>query len=82
MNEKQLLSYKIVKNVIIKQEQSLRVVNGTAGTGKSFLLGKAYFISLLLNGRIKRCAPRAKAAFLIRESQIDSLFNINNKIDK
>ena len=79
LNEKQLLAYKIVKNASDKQQQLLMIVNGTAGTGKSFL---AYCISNFLNGCIKRCAPTAKAAFLILGSTIHSLFNVNTKIDK
>ena len=79
LNEKQLLANKIVKDATIKQEQLLMIVNGTADTGKSFL---AYCISNFRKGRIKRCAPTAKAAFLIRGSTIHSLFNINTKIDK
>lgn len=57
----------------------LLIINGTAGTGKSFTV---FAISKLINRKLKRCAPTTKAAFLIKRETLHSQFNINTKNDK
>jgi len=52
------------------------ILTGTAGSGKSFTV---YAISTFLNGIIKRAAPTAKAAFLIKGETLHALLDLNNK---
>ncbi|CAF1097582.1 unnamed protein product [Brachionus calyciflorus] len=73
LNQDQKLVYKIVEDYENKNKQLLLIVNGTAGTGKSFTINA---ISKLLKFKLKRCALTAKAAFLIKGLTLHSLFEI------
>ncbi|RMZ96220.1 ATP-dependent DNA helicase PIF1 [Brachionus plicatilis] len=73
LNEKQKLVFDIVSEYLNKKKQLLFIVNGTAGTGKSYTI---YALSKLLKGSVKQCAPTAKAAFLINGETILPLFEI------
>lgn len=52
------------------------IINGSAGTGKSFTI---FALSHLLKDQVKRSAPTAKAAFIIKGQTIHSRFNFNQK---
>ncbi|RMZ93354.1 ATP-dependent DNA helicase, partial [Brachionus plicatilis] len=74
LNTKQRLCYDMVNHYSNKQKQLNLIINGTAGTGKSYTI---YALSKLLKNKVKRCAPTAKAAYLIKGETIHSLFEIN-----
>ncbi|CAF1086008.1 unnamed protein product [Brachionus calyciflorus] len=73
LNKMQRFAFNIVKTHLQQNIQLLMILIGTAGTGKSFTI---FAISNLLENCLKRCAPTAKAAFIIRGETIHSLFNI------
>jgi hypothetical protein len=79
LNQKQRMAFDIVENFYLKKEQLLMIINGSASTGKSFTINA---ISCFLRNELKRCAPTAKAAYIIRGETIHSLFSIGTKIDK
>jgi hypothetical protein len=74
LNKMQRFAYNLVDYHINNNEQLLLIVNGSAGTGKSYTI---YAISKLVDHKIKRSAPTAKAAFLIRGETIHAQFSIN-----
>jgi Cdc6-like AAA superfamily ATPase len=74
LNEMQHFAYKLVQYFTSNQEQLLLIINGEGGTGKTHLI---YEISKLLKNKLKRCAPTAKAAFLIKGQTLHSLFRVN-----
>lgn len=74
LNEMQLFAYKLVKYFLEKNEQLLMILNGAGGTGKSFTIAA---ISGLLQNHVKRSAPTAKAAFLIKGETLHSQFRIH-----
>ncbi len=63
----------IVENAVNKKEMLLMILTGTAGSGKSFTV---YAMSTFLNGIIKRAAPTAKAAFLIKGETLHALLDL------
>ena len=80
LNKIQRFAYNLIEKFKKEEKQLLLIINGTAGTGKSFLISS---ISGLLYKIHKRCAPTAKAAFLIKGSTIHSTFFIPvNKKEK
>ena len=74
LNEMQLFAYNLIKYFIEKNEQLLMIINGAGGTGKSFTIAA---ISFLLANHVKRSAPTAKAAFLIKGETLHSQFRIH-----
>ena len=74
LNQMQLFVYKLVKHFIEEKKQLLMIVNGAGGTGKSFTICA---VSKLLSKKVKRSAPTAKAAFLIRGETIHSQFRVH-----
>lgn len=75
LNQMQLFVYNLVKHFIDEKQQLLMIVNGACGTGKSLTICA---LSKLLSKKVKRSAPTAKAAFLIRGETIHSQFIIHN----
>ncbi|RMZ97693.1 ATP-dependent DNA helicase PIF1, partial [Brachionus plicatilis] len=73
LNEMQRFAYEIIYLHLTESKQLLMILIGTAGTGKSFTI---FAISGLLSSILKRCAPTAKAAFIIRGETIHSMFSI------
>lgn len=65
------MAFKIVENFQSQSKQLLLIINGTAGAGKSFTINA---LSRFLKTKVKRCAPTAKAAFLIKRLTIHSFF--------
>ena len=63
-----------IKYFIKTNEQLLLIINGEGGTGKTFLI---YALSKLIGNKLKRCAPTAKGAFLIKGQTLHSLFRIH-----
>jgi hypothetical protein len=81
LNTMQRFAYDLVEMYKTKKEQLLIIINGTAGTGKSYLISSK---AALIDKCHVRCAPTAKAAFLIKGSTIHSVFHIavnNGKTD-
>ncbi|RMZ95107.1 ATP-dependent DNA helicase PIF1, partial [Brachionus plicatilis] len=74
LNKMQRFAFNIIEKYLNENKQLLMILNGTAGTGKSFTI---FAISTLLDSYLKRCAPTAKAAFKIKGETIHSLFNIS-----
>ena len=74
LNEMQLFVYNLIKHFTRNKDQLLMIVNGAGGTGKSFTI---FAISKLLKKQLKRSAPTAKAAFLIKGETIHSQFRIH-----
>ena len=74
LNEMQLFVYKIINYFVENNDQLLMIVNGAGGTGKSFLI---FAITKLLRKQLKRSAPTAKAAFLIKGETLHSQFRIH-----
>ncbi len=74
LNEMQAFAYKLVQYFIKNKEQLLLIINGEGGTGKTFLI---FALSKLIGNQLKRCAPTAKAAFLIKGHTLHSLFRIH-----
>ena len=73
LNRLQKLAYNLIKTNEEEGVQSLMILMGTAGTGKSFTI---YAISTYLQNRVKRGAPTAKAALLIKGDTLHALFNL------
>ena len=75
LNEMQRFAYRLVEyfnktgNI-----QLLLLLIGEGGTGKTFTI---YGLSKLIGIKLKRCAPTAKAAFLIKGQTLHSLFRIH-----
>ena len=68
--------YKLVEkhaNATEPKDPLRLIVNGTAGVGKSYTI---FAISTLLGCRVMRCAPTAKAAFIIYGTTIHSMLSI------
>ncbi len=82
LNQKQRFAFNIVEDHYNISKQLLMILTGTAGSGKSFTV---YAISTFLNGMIRRAAPTAKAAFLIKGETLHALLDLqsnnNNKSD-
>ncbi len=74
LNRLQKFCYKIIQCYNEKNKQLFMIINGTAGTGKSFTIAA---ISNLIGNRLKRAAPTAKAAFIIKGETIHSTFSIS-----
>jgi type I site-specific restriction endonuclease len=79
LNDKQLFVYNLIKHFIENEEQLLMIVNGAGGTGKTFTI---FAITKLLKKKVKRSAPTAKAAFLIKGETLHSQFRIHTTIKK
>ncbi|RNA10969.1 ATP-dependent DNA helicase PIF1 [Brachionus plicatilis] len=79
LNHYQMLVYKIIENFALLNKQLLLIVNDTAGTGKTFTINA---LSGHLKYKLKRCAPTAKAAFLIKGETIHTLFQIKPRRNK
>jgi hypothetical protein len=73
LNKMQKFCYALVNKFIKSNKQLLLIINGTAGTGKSFTISA---ISNLIGKKLKRCAPTAKAAFIIKGQTIHNIFSI------
>ena len=73
LNSQQQFAYFIVDEYNKSKKQLFLTILGQGGVGKSHTV---YAISHLLNGHVKRCAPTAKAAFLIKGETIHSLLHI------
>jgi hypothetical protein len=74
LNDMQTFVYKFVKYFMKTNEQLLLIINGEGGTGKTFLI---YALSKFIGNKLKRCAPTAKEAFLIKGQTLHSLFRIH-----
>ncbi len=73
LNSMQKFAFNLVKNFKESNKQLLLIINGTAGTGKSFTIQA---ISNLIGPKLSRCAPTAKAAFIIKGETLHSTFSI------
>ncbi|CAF1048474.1 unnamed protein product, partial [Brachionus calyciflorus] len=71
LNKMQRFAFNKFKTQLPQNIQLLMILIGTAGTGKSFTI---FAISNLLENRLKRCAPTAKAAFIIRGETIHNFY--------
>ncbi len=73
LNTMQNNVFQLVKNFSNNNKQLLAIVNGTAGTGKTFTICA---ITQIIQNTHARCAPTAKAAFLIKGETLHSTFYI------
>jgi hypothetical protein len=85
LNREQLFAYSLTDKYLIDQKQLLMIMTGKGGTGKSFTI---FSISELINKAarnltnnelavgVKRCAPTAKAAYLVIGDTVHYTFNI------
>jgi RecA-family ATPase len=78
LNKMQKFAYDLVQEKQRIREQLLMIINGSAGTGKSFTI---FSLSHMIKHKLKRSAPTAKAAFIIKGQTIHSRFNFNQKRD-
>ena len=63
LNRMQKFAFDLIKEKQRLKEQLLMIINGSAGTGKSFTI---FSLSHMLKHKLKRSAPTAKAAFIIK----------------
>ena len=77
LNPMQRLAFEIVKSHDSNKKQLSMIVLGDAGSGKTFTI---HAISTYLEGKLRRAAPTAKAAFLINGDTVHQLFSI--RVDK
>ena len=63
LNKMQKFAYDLVVEKQRKKEQLLMIMNGSAGTGKSFTI---FSLSHMLQHKLRRSTPTAKAAFIIK----------------
>jgi predicted ribonuclease YlaK len=63
LNRMQKFAFDLIKEKQRLNEQLLIIINGSAGTGKSFTI---FSLSHMLKHKLKRSAPTAKAAFIIK----------------
>lgn len=73
LNRLQRFAYNLVEYHFKSNLQLLLILNGTAGSGKSFTI---YAISNYLKENVKRAAPTGKAAYLIKGKTLHTLFNL------
>lgn len=78
LNKMQKFAYDLVVEKQRKKEQLLMIMNGSAGTGKSFTI---FSLSHMLQHKLRRSTPTAKAAFIIKGQTIHSRFQFNQKRD-
>lgn len=79
LNERQRIAYGIMhpqQDIDADVHEPLRMMHGTAGTGKSWLLNA---LSHLLVGRLGRSALSGMAAFLTGGSTLHSLLKFSNR---
>jgi ATP-dependent DNA helicase PIF1 len=69
LNVMQRFAFNLVKHFHDTNKQLLCIINGTAGTGKSYLINS---LVQIYNEKHLRCAPTAKAAFIIRGETLHS----------
>ncbi|RNA34443.1 ATP-dependent DNA helicase PIF1 [Brachionus plicatilis] len=77
LNHNQMLVCKIIENFALLNKQL--IVTDTTGTGKTFTINA---LSGHLKYKLKRCAPPAIAAFLIKGENIHTLFRIKPRRNK
>ena len=70
----QLFAYRLIKLFNDNINQIKLIITGEGGTGKAFLI---YALSKLIGNKLKRSAPTAKAAFLIKGLTLHSMFRIH-----
>ena len=85
LNREQLFAYMLTDKYLVDRKQLLMIMTGKGGTGKSFTI---FSISELINKAartltnnelsigVKRCAPTAKAAYLVIGDTVHYVFNI------
>ncbi len=71
LNKMQKFAFDLVNEKQRLKEQLLMIINGSAGTGKSFTI---FSLSHMLKHKLKRSAPTAKAAFIIKGQTIHSRY--------
>ncbi|RNA24393.1 ATP-dependent DNA helicase PIF1 [Brachionus plicatilis] len=67
LNKMQRFAFNIVEKLMLEEKQLCMILIDTAGTGKSFTI---FALSTLLQKTLRRCAPTAKAAFIINGETI------------
>jgi len=75
LNKMQKFAFDIVQTFHSNNNQLLMILNGVAGCGKTFTINA---ICTYLKETVKRAAPTAKAAFLIRGETLHALLHINS----
>lgn len=73
LNKMQKFTFDIINEFHSNQKQILMIINGEAGCGKTFVINS---ICTHLGNLVKRAAPTAKAAFLIRGETLHALLHI------
>jgi len=73
LNYLQRMAFEIVRDHVEKKQQLMMILQGAAGSGKTFTI---HAISTYLKGHIMRAAPTAKAAFLINGDTIHQMLSI------
>jgi len=73
LNNEQKFAFDILNEFHLKNKQCLMIINGEAGCGKTFTINA---ICTHLGRLVKRAAPTAKAAFLIRGETLHALLAI------
>ena len=76
LNREQKFAYDTVNHHLNEEKQLLMIMIGEGGTGKTFTINA---ISQLLGIHLLKCAPTAKAAFLIKGETCHRLFSITPK---
>lgn len=79
LNKMQKFTFDIVNEFHNQNKQCLMIINGEAGCGKTFVINS---ICTHLGNIVKRAAPTAKAAFLIRGETLHALLHITVNMNK